>query len=435
MKKLLLFALCALMFAACEPTEGPATNSGKLTLTSKSVMNFETLGGTGEITFDFVADETRQGAPVTVTCAEDWITNIKVGERKVTFIVELNESSERTAKIKLTSGQETINVMVIQAGGTAADTNFKATHLGGSYFGKSIGERGQVEGYNYFVILSDQQPDGINTIPDYATQYRFDLYAAVCSEFNHKEIRIPVGTYTIDHQGTGRAGTIDGKQSIMYDSNLNSRIFGSATLVVTETGIIADIVFMNGETHRITYSGEPLLEKYSEPTYADVFPVSNYTDTISFDVTGGYMYAYFRGDWFATGHDVWFMHMIEKKDTFSGIYLIFNFIVPKSVGGYDNPEGFLGEYTLSDPSKSLDYTFPAGRIRDEGTPLNAVFIKSVGGQLDPTSYAPIVDGTIKVEKIDGDIVITVDGKDDAGNDIKGTFSGNVREMDNQSIMA
>ena len=220
----------------------------------------------------------------------------------------------------------------------------------------------------------------------------------------------------------------------MYDTKLNSSSFGSATLVVTETGIIADIVFMNGETHRITYSGEPLLEDYSEPTFADVYPVSNYTDTLSFDVTGGYMYAYFRGDWFGTGNDVWFMHMIEQKDGFSGVYLIFNFIVPKSVGGFSNTEGYLGEYTLSDPTKSLDWTFPAGRLRDDSTQLNAMYMMGVNGQMDPTTYAPIVDGTIKVEKIDGYTVITVDGKDDAGNDIKGRFSGEVRELENQSTV-
>jgi hypothetical protein len=49
--------------------------------------------------------------------------------------------------------------------------------------------------------------------------------------------------------------------------------------------------------------------------------------------------------------------------------------------------------------------------------------------------APIVDGTIKVEKIDGDtVVITVDGKDDAGNDVKGAFRGNVRELENQGTI-
>lgn len=434
MKKLLLFALCAFTLAACEPSDNTATTEGKLTLTSKSVMNFEALGGAGEITFDFVADETRQAAPVAVTCAENWISDIEIGERKVTFNVAPNEGNERTAKIKLTHDQDNFQVMIIQAGGTAVDVNFKATHLGGSFFGKFIDNGVQTEGFNYFIILSDKQPTAYNYVTDYATEYRFDLYAAVSAEFNHKEVRIPVGTYTIDHQGTGRAGTIDGTCSVMYDTKLNSSSFGSATLVVTETGIIADIVFMNGETHRITYSGEPLLEDYSEPTFADVYPVSNYTDTLSFDVTGGYMYAYFRGDWFGTGNDVWFMHMIEQKDGFSGVYLIFNFIVPKSVGGFSNTEGYLGEYTLSDPTKSLDWTFPAGRLRDDSTQLNAMYMMGVNGQMDPTTYAPIVDGTIKVEKIDGNTVITVDGKDDAGNDIKGRFSGEVRELENQSTV-
>lgn len=438
MKRLLLFALCAFTFtfAACEPADDQTPN-GKLTLTSKAVMNFDTLGGAGEITFDFVADETRQGAAVTVTCAEEWISDIEVGDRKVTFNVAPNEGDERNATIKLSVGQDNnVHVMVMQSGGTVADVNFKATHLGGTYFGKFITEKGQTEGFNYFIILSDQQPSGIKSVPYGATQYRFDLYAESSAEFNHKEVRIPVGTYTIDHQSLGRVGTVDGNAdaSLLYDSNLNKYSYRDATLVVTETGIVAEVMLINGDIHRITYTGEPLLEDYSEDTYADVYPVSQYTDTLSFDVTGGYMYAYYRGDWFGTGHDVWFMHMIEDKDTFSGVYLIFNFITPKS-GGYNNPEGYLGEYTLSDPTKSLDWTFPAGRLRDDSTQLNAYYMYCVGGQIDMSRAAPITDGTIKVEKVDGCTVITIDGKDDAGNDIKGTFSGYVREMDNQGTVA
>ena len=54
MKKFfLLFALCAFAFAACEKTS-VETPKGKLTLTSKSVMNFEAAGGAGEITYAFV---------------------------------------------------------------------------------------------------------------------------------------------------------------------------------------------------------------------------------------------------------------------------------------------------------------------------------------------------------------------------------------------
>lgn len=434
MKKLLLFALCAFTLAACEPSSNTATTEGKLTLTSKSVMNFEALGGAGEITFDFVADETRQAAPVAVTCAEDWISDIEIGERKVTFNVAPNEGNERTAKIKLTHDQDNVHVMVIQAGGTPVGVKFTATHMGGTYYGKFIGGGGQTEGFNYHIIMSDAQPC-LPNLSNGHTEYRFDIYAGEGSEFN-RETRIPVGTYTFDPQGIGRIGTIDGSPSCSYliNANQSTSVFGNCTMVVSENSIIADVTLMNGETHRVEYYGAPIMEDYSEPTYADVYPVSQYTDTLSFDVTGGYMYAYFRGDWLGTGNDVWFMHMIEQKNGFSGVYLIFNFIVPKSVGGINNTEGYLGEYTLSDPTKSLDWTFPAGRLRDDSQQLNAYYLYCESGQIDMSKAAPIIDGTIKVEKIDGNTVITVDGKDDAGNDIKGRFSGEVRELEDQSTV-
>jgi hypothetical protein len=126
--------------------------------------------------------------------------------------------------------------------------------------------------------------------------------------------------------------------------------------------------------------------------------------------------------------------MIEDKTTFSGVYLIFNFIVPKSEGGFNNQEGYVGEYKLSNPDESLDWTFPAGRLRDDSQQLNAYYMECVSGMIDMSKAAPIKDGTIKVEKIDGNVVITVDGKDDAGNDIKGTFSGVVGIIENQGVV-
>jgi hypothetical protein len=326
--------------------------------------------------------------------------------------------------------------MISQTGGAvSANVNFTATHMGGTFYGKFIVDGGQTEGFNYFVILSDSQPESISSIPTYATEYRFDIYAGESSEFN-REVHIPVGTYTIDHSRSSRIGTIDAYQdcSYVYNNGISSP-FKSGTLTVTEDSIVADVVLMNGEVHHVEYNGAPIMEDYSLPTYADVYPVSQYTDTLSFDVTGGYMYAYYRGNWFGGDTDVWFMHMIENKVGFSGVYMIFNFIVPKSVGGFNNTEGYLGEYTLSDPTKSLEYTFPAGRLRDDSQQLNAWYMYSVNGQIDMSQAAPIVDGTIKVEKIDGDtVVITVDGKDDANNAIKGTFSGNVRELENQGTV-
>ncbi len=433
MKKLfLLLALCAFSFAACETTTEEAPK-GKLTLTSKSVMNFEAVGGQGEITFAFVEEETRANN-VTATAVVDWITDITVGNGKVTFNVAANNGGERNASIKVEHGAESFQVMVMQAGATLADVNFTATHMGGTYYGKFLVDGGQTEGFNYHIIMSDAQPCLPNLHNGY-TEYRFDIYAGECAEFN-KELRVPVGTYTLDHQRTNRVGTIDAHKDCSYHVSANQVVsnYKTCTLVVSENSIIADITFFNGETHHVEYHGTPVMEDYSEDTYADVYPVSPFTSTHTFDVNGGYMYAYYRGDWFGTGDDVWFMHMIEDKPTFSGVYLIFNFIVPKSVGGFNNTEGFVGEYSLSDPSKELEWTFPAGRLRDDSQMLNAFYMECAGGQIDWTHTAPIIDGSIKVENVNGEIVITVDGKDDAGNDIKGTFRGHVSEIENQGTV-
>ena len=433
MKKFfLLFALCAFAFAACEKTS-VETPKGKLTLTSKSVMNFETAGGAGEITYAFVEEETRANK-VTAIVVVDWITDVTVGDNKVTFNVAANNGDERSATIKVEYGSDSFQVMIMQAGTAAVDVNFTASYMGGTFYGKYVVDGGQTEGFNYHVIMSDRQPANYNVVNG-STEYRFDIYAGETSEFN-REVRIPVGTYTLDHQRTSRVGTIDANKNCSYHVSANMVVsnYKTCTLVVTEDSIIADLTFFNGESHHVEYHGEPVMCDYSETTYADVYPVSPFTSDHTFDVNGGYMYAYYRGDWFGTGHDVWFMHMIEHKNGFSGVYLIFNFIVPKSVGGFSNTEGYLGEYTLSDPTKSLDYTFPAGRLRDDSQMLNAFYMECIGGQIDWDHTAPIVDGTIKVEKVDGDTVITVDGKDDAGNAIKGTFRGDVRELDNQGTV-
>lgn len=441
MRKLFaLITLAAAVFTACEGDSEVNYDNLKIKLSSDSVMSFGVDGGEGVITYEFeeVSDATRAKAKYPATeasTAADWITDLTVHTTslEVTFNVAANEGGSREATIKVWSGDHSFMVMVKQEGHISADVNFNASYVGGTFYGKFINGEKQTEGFNYFVILSDTQPESITAVPQYATEYRFDIYADKSAEFN-SELRIPVGTYTLDHQRTGRVGTIDAYKdcSYYYSSSSVATSFKTCTLTVTEESIVADITLITGETHRVVYNGEPVMCDYSQPTYADVYPVSQYTSTVEFDVTGGYMFAYFRGDWFSTGNDVWFMHMIETKAGFSGVYMLFNFIVPKSAGGYSNQTGFVGEYKLSDPTKSLDYTFPAGRLRDDSQQLNAWYLYCVNGQIDMSKAAPIKDGTIKVESVDGDTVITVDGIDDAGNAIKGTFRGFVYEMADQS---
>ena len=436
MKKLLtLFALVAALFTACDKDSGEVNYDNlKIKLTSESVMNFEKEGGNGVITYDFeqLDDATRSNGPQATTTAE-WITDVTVNEsdNNVTFNVSRNDGGNREATIKVWLGDYSFMVMVKQTGVVSYDQMFVATHVGGSYYGKV-----QTRGYDYFVILSNMQPESIQTVPYGACEYRFDIYSERGAAFDAVR-RVPVGTYTLDHQRTGEPGTIDAYQdcSYMYDNRelAKNEAFKSGTLTVTEDSIIADITLFNGETHHIEYHGDCIMEDYTEPTFADIHPVSQYTSDIEFDVTGGEFMPIYRGNWYDSQSDVWFVHMIEQRNGFSGVYLLFDLLVPRSNGGFENKDGFVGEYTLLDPNaESWDYTFPAGRLRDDSMQLHAWYAKCVSGQVDMSQAAPVTAGTIKVEK-DGDgYILTVDGKDDNGNNIKGTFRGRANDYQDQA---
>lgn len=433
-----MLALMAVAFTACEQDKGEAkVDNLTIKLTSSSVMNFSTEGGQGVITYTFeeLNDSTpsKNIAAPRVTTTAEWISNIKVDDNQmmITFDVAANSGEAREVTINVSNNKSNFLVMVKQDGFVTADKSFTATHVGGTYYGKL-----QSRGYDYFVILSNMQPKAINTVPDGACEYRFDIYADKGAAFE-TERRVPVGTYTIDHSRSGEPGTIDAYEtcSFVHDNRELgvSEPFKSGTLTVTENSIIADVVLFNGETHHVEYHGDCIMEDYSEPTFADVYPVSQYTSDIEFNVTGGELMPIFRGNWYDSESDVWFVHMIEQRNGFSGIYLLFDFLVPRSNGGFENKDGFVGEYTLLDPTaESWDYTFPAGRLRDDSMQMHAWYAKCENGQLDMSQAAPFTAGTIKVEKDGNDFVLTIEGRDDNGNDIRGTFRGVANTYDNQA---
>lgn len=441
MKKLFnLLVLCALALCSCETKNGseepqqPATNL-KLKLTSKSVMEFSALGGPGEITFELIEeDETRSAAPaqVTATTPAEWITNFKTEDERITFTVAANDGQERSEIITLNYGSQRIFVSVEQAGAVRPDVEFTATHLGGSYFGRFITEKGLTD-FNYYVILGDMRADHYQSKQDQATEYRFDIYSNTSSAFNTIH-GIPVGIYKLDHSSSGRGGTIDGDRDSSYflPANYEREAYADATLVVTEDSIVADIRFYNGKVHHIEYHGSLIFEDYIQDTYADVYPVSQYTKDITFGVNNGYINARFRGDYYGTGCDVWFMDMIEEKSPYNGVYLILDLIIPKS-GGFENLDAIVGDYTIFDQHPdSYEYTIPMGRLRDDSLQMHAWYLNCVQSQVDMSKAAPITSGTISVTKSGNAYTFDIDGTDDNGNKIVGTFTGYISDYQDQS---
>ena len=426
MKKLLLFlALLAVSFTACEPTN---QEKGKIKLTSQSIMDFTAAGGVGEITFTF-EEETRANE-VTPICVVDWITNFVVSDNKITFDVAANYGLERDATIKVQHGEDSFAVMILQEGADIPDVNFTATHLNGTYWGKFP----TTTGFNYLVILGNKPSPHYSTIDYGAIEYRFNIYSDVSSAFNSTH-RVPVGTYTMDYQSSGRPGTIDGhKDESYYLTENGDTKFTEAVMVVTENSIIVDVTLYGGEKHHVEYHGSLEYEGYTEGTFADIYPVSSYTEDITFDVKGGNIDAYFRGDHYGTGCNVWFMQLIqEKQPHYNGVYIILDLIVPKSDGGVNDLDIIEGEYPIfTEKPDNYEYTIPTGRLRDDCLQMHAWYLNCVSGQIDMSFAAPLTSGSVKVEKSDNGYRFDINSADDNGNKIIGTFSGVISSWADQS---
>ena len=430
-----MIALAALLFVSCESNE-PASQIDanlKIKLTSQSVMNFEAAGGQGVITYEFEKlDATRANVAEAAT-AVNWIENLtSTQEGKVTFTVaSYDGEEERSATIKVSYGEHSFQVMVKQKGMKHADVTFNATHLGGTYWGKYI----NTKGFNYFVILGDMQADHYQSKQDGATEYRFDIYSDTASSFNSTH-RIPVGTYKMDHTRSGNPGTIDGYKdnSYLFTPAYTTTAYADATLVVTEDSIIADVTFFDGSVHHIEYHGSTVMEDYIKDTYADVYPVSQYTEDINFNVTNGRINARYRGDHLGVGYDVWFIDMVAETNPYNGAYIIFDLIVPKELGGFANLDGIVGEYKFHDENTTdYAYTIPVGRLRDDSLQLHAWYLWCIQSQVDMSQAAPMTSGTVKVTKNgSNDYTFEFDSTDDNGNRIVGTFQGVILDYQDQS---
>lgn len=439
----MMFALLAVAFASCEPNDASKDNNSTggsdtpkteyvLTLASKSVMEFSADGGKGEIGY-LLTEVTRaedgsnnmpaeEETPVKATCDANWITDLVVAE-SITFNVLPNDGDERETFVKVAYEDQKFQVLVRQLSNDVSDVDveFRATHLNGTYFGKL-----QTYGYNYFIVLSDS---GLTEMKDgYGIQYRFDLYSGESSALEPVDY-VPEGVYVF---GDCSPGTIDASQSYLLPGDGSSGIdYASAKVTVTKDKIVAEVRLMNGKVHRVIYEGSLALD-YLNPTAQDVAH-STQTADVNFDVTGGAIMAYYRGDYFGKDADVWFLHMIENKADFAGVYLMMDLMVDKSEGGYNNIDALVGEYTVADHTMT-DYanTFAPGYMRDDWCQMHTWYMNCINGGIDSGNWAPFVAGKITIAKEDDGFAITMDGRDDVGNKVNGTFRGKVIDLQDQS---
>ncbi len=450
MKKILsVFAMMAMLFAACTPEDQPGTNEGgneneggnnnggnenteqkapELKLTTAATLDFTAEGGDGSISY--VISDPVQGASVSATCDADWITDLKAGETRATFTVAPYESTEapRSTKIVLTYDKApAVEVNVTQQPAAAEvkpdapDVEFTATYLFGEYAGTAYG----TEGYNYYVILTDmifeltQQGMAFNTG---SHAYILDLYSEVA--VGDGENIIPNGTYELDMTSAGDPGTIAEEFSsyVEVGDDLSQYDYTSATLTVTDNKLEL-VAVVGGKTHKVTYEGSLLLTMPGQGGNTGG-SVSTLTGDVEVEHNECVIMAANWGDFYEIGLDNYMFEVYTNAETGVGDYFIFETLT--------SADTFAGNYTfLTDATEVFDNLVMPASMDEDYNLLGSWYLslswneEYEGPAIDGVTVAPLFDGEMVFEFDEeaGTCTILLDGYDDAGNNVVASLSG------------
>lgn len=380
-----------------------------LTLTSDATMPYTYEGGAGTITYTL--EDPKPGVEVTATCAQEWITDITVGDQ-ITFNVAENEENEaREATIAVAYGNLGFDVKVTQEGNPTI--KFVASRLDVQYYGTDFSDY-----YNYYVALSDNGFDADGFALPNSTYFFFDMYSATSN--STADIVIPNGVYTLDLDDLYTANTFSSYYSRMSITNEENKstvtYFSEGTMTVTSEGIEVLLENENGEKYRVVYEGAPVF---------GAEPLSNLEDDYAADTDNGYFYAENWGDYFEIGKNDWLVSVYtEAPDPDTG----------KSSGEVfmlellnDSSEDIVGTYSPMTMTDALDgnatgNTYLIGEY-DDSYPICSWLLSIINNEIDGEIMAPMAEGDVVITKNEDVYTFTYNGYDDAGNKITASIDG------------
>ncbi len=402
----------AIGVVACDtdkPTpDGPNTPTPVLTLTSEGSVWFEAMGGEGVI--NYTLENPAKDVELKASSSVEWITDITIGD-SITYIVAPNEiEEERRGTITVEYGEQSFSVSIMQRVMFNVDVTFEAESLNGSsYFGKVE----NADSYRYNVMLSTKGVNQSGNLYPDTSYYIFDIYAATGAE--NGVATLPIGEYTFGAEGV--AGSIyNGYSKFIETSQSGSRevLFEDVRLIVSQEAIEAYITLDNGEKHYVTYSGNLAIDPYKAEN-TDGY--STLRRDYSFDISGGVFVGAYVGNMYYSSADTCQVYLFEELDL---------------VTGEEFGDEFQLDLQLPRGSKDICGTYTPGTTA--GHFLIGYMEDLGGGQYMQTNtwymtagyqdFAPLVDGTIVVEKDSADnYTFTIDCTDDEGNKISGVFRG------------
>lgn len=399
--------------AGCDaPIDVETPTSAELVITSDSSVWHDAEGGIGEITYT----ASGGGADVSLEAesTEDWVSVVVIADGVVTYVVTPNEDrGERRARIELQYGDAEASITIMQR--VAVDVEFEATTTAGSYFAHCDNEANV---HNYLLVLSTEGVDDAGERYAGAKYYCFDLYATEYVAKDDVVATLQEGTYSLDVSGTLSDRTINHMFSYYYNGSEEVGL-SDAEVVISEGSIVANLYLANGDNHRVVYNGSLDIPVYSN---AVTEGLSTLTENHSFDIEDGVFVGAFVGDLMFNGCNTCQVYMYEYLDYETGEERGDQFQIDLQLpagsrdicGAYTH--GTTAGHFIPGSAKDLDGQF----MQQNSWYMTAGYI----------NFAPLVRGTVKVEKQSNEAYIfTIDTVDDRGNSIKGVFRGSGEFID------
>ena len=411
-----LLAMAAIMVACSEKVDEP--NSG---LTPEIIVSQDSIwldSDEGIYELEYTIKNPSASLKLDAKSNVDWANIVEVKDEVVSFVVTKNsEPSERRGTIYLTYGQAKAEVKIYQH--VRVDVNFEAKTTDGSLFTHCNNEAGV---HSYRVVLSKEGVNDDGSFKHGAKYYCFDLCAKEVVSKEDTEATIPNGTYTLSMTGelSDRAINYMYSYYAVGDNYYQEEVaFANAEVVVEDGRIVANVSLANGENHRVEYNGSLVIPVYNANVTGGL---STLTGDHSFDIEDGVFVGAFVGDLMYNGCNTCQVYMYE--------YLDYN-------TGEERGDQFQIDLQLPAGSRDIEGTYTHGTTAGHFIPGSA---EDLGGQYMQQNswymtagyvdFAPLVRGTIKVEKESDTVYIfTIDTVDDRGNAIKGTFRGSGEFID------
>ena len=439
MKRLftIITLVVAVLFASCNKEQQAVQHL----FVTDTILEAGAKGETVTVSYNLVASVDGEAVKTAIVSGDEMLGNITQPAVGIIRIeVKANSGDKREAIVEISYINETTSVIIEQAAGNGntggnggnndgEEVTFKALCLDGYYYGQKYGEGAD----RYAFFLSDQGLNNAGQAYTNGTYYYIDAFAPVTGSTT-----LPNGMYMFDSKNSGAPNTINSENSqlILTGESVEDTVIkylDNATMMVSDNKIVLEVV-IDGQTHKVTYTGGLELEDATEDNGGggNDDPVGGQDKEAKTTLTSDHNVVFdgehrvkwvYEGDYWQTGYSNYTIMMMNKYNGYVyGDTLQLDIITDNTSKDGD----FYGTYKCSyTAGKGV---MMAGFTNDYAMAVGTWLFDYVNGGGAYNGYAMIIEGSLTISDAgNGNSTIVLDAYDCLGNNITCNWTGVIEE--------